>query len=431
MIVNQTRDATSTARLAGLGAAGIWLILLIVNSVAVAVIFFSATQFQTRLANLTVNGKALSVWKANQLREEWAANVKSLENAKTALQSARTAVEDDRQHLHGSVEDESSLSDQVYVLLGDLTARIGPVKPDIVSKVSEVNWLEVPAIVQEHVEIAKYPEIKEALDTFVVGRQKWLDASNKLKVAKARQRELEEISTKRSTELEQATKSASSLTGGDGSLENAIYEFQTMHDNYSLSYFVTLAPSDLLVLILVIAMGVLGACLQLSYVYTTEFSEKPISFYIFRPFLGVITALVIFIVAKAGIPLIADTNRVNANVPINPYFIAFVGIISGFMSERALQSLQQLGTAYFRDAVAREPARWARAGIREHFAELQRDPSTLKLIFEVDDTEMNAWLDGKKPTPKEAQVLISAILNVPRRDLFTDLPPAEEANTAA
>jgi len=40
---------------------------------------------------------------------------------------------------------------------------------------------------------------------------------------------------------------------------------------------------------------------------------------------------------------------------------------------------------------------------------------------------MNAWLDGQKPTPKEAQVLISAILNVPRRDLFTDLPPAEDS----
>jgi hypothetical protein len=47
-------------------------------------------------------------------------------------------------------------------------------------------------------------------------------------------------------------------------------------------------------------------------------------------------------------------------------------------------------------------------------------------MFEVDDTEIDGWLDGDKPVPKEAQTLISAILDVPRRDLFTDLPPEDK-----
>jgi hypothetical protein len=310
--------------------------------------------------------------------------------------------------------------------LFDLIGRVGPVNPALPGKLREADWYTVQTLVSESIDLNKYPEIKASLDSFSIAHQKWIDADSKVTVEEKKQAQLEEIQNRRSKDFEDAKRAVRlNLPDEDLVIENAIYEFQTMYDSYPLSYHVALAPSDFLVLILVIAMGVLGASLQLSYVYTTEFASKPISYYIFRPFLGIITAIGIFIVAKAGIPLIADTSRINASVPINPYFIAFLGIISGFMGDRALQSLQQLGMTYFRDAESGEPERWARLGMRQHFDEVHRDPKSLKSIFGVDDTDIDAWLDGKKPVPKEAQVLISVVLDVPRRDLFTDLPPEE------
>src|SRR4051812_32251764 len=70
----RTEAPPSAIRLAGLGFAGAWLILLIVGSVFVAVLIFSATQFQLRFANFVVDGGSLSIWKAEQLRAEWRAS---------------------------------------------------------------------------------------------------------------------------------------------------------------------------------------------------------------------------------------------------------------------------------------------------------------------------------------------------------------------
>jgi hypothetical protein len=215
-------------------------------------------------------------------------------------------------------------------------------------------------------------------------------------------------------------------------VENAIYEFQSMYSVLGgLVYYFTLLPSDLLTLGLVVSMGILGSSLQLSYIYVTEFASRPTSFYILRPFLGAITSFVIFIAAKAGIPLITDVARVGANAPINPYFISFLAIISGLLSERALETLRRVGATYFREGDGNEPARWARDGMLHEFEVIKRDPKTLLEPLRVKESELGDWLAGKEPMPKSAQVLIAAVLNKPRRDLFTDLPPPGQENPVA
>jgi hypothetical protein len=313
---------TGAARLAGFGAAGTWLIVLISISVFVAVVIFSATQFQTRLANLAVSGKALSVWKADQLREGWAANVLSLNNATKDLQSARKTSEQNRQTVDTALAALREFEAQGYKRLNALKERVSPGGPELAKELDSTAWGDVPAIVRQHIDKSKISEFSASLDAFVTAREKWLEANRKLEGAKRTQDSIEDVLQKRSKDFEEA-KTHLKVPDEDASVENVIYEFQTMYEHYPLSYYVSLAPSDLLALILVIAMGVLGASLQLSFIYTTEFARRPISYYIFRPFLGIITALVIFIVTKAGIPLIADTNKLSTNVPINPYFIAF------------------------------------------------------------------------------------------------------------
>ena len=91
---------------------------------------------------------------------------------------------------------------------------------------------------------------------------------------------------------------------------------------------------------LVIAMGVLGSSMQVNFATLVKNQTVTISGYVMRLTVGALTALVIFIVAKAGVPVIADTSRFGGDAPINPYLISFLAIISGLMSENAIASVQ-------------------------------------------------------------------------------------------
>src|SRR5262249_31012361 len=103
-VTSGPQDGTSdihitTFRLAGLSAAGVWLVALIVTSVGLAVIIFSATQFQARLASLSMNGGPFTIWKAEPLLDHWMNARKLLEESTKTLakdQVSKTSVSNER-----------------------------------------------------------------------------------------------------------------------------------------------------------------------------------------------------------------------------------------------------------------------------------------------------------------------------------------------
>src|SRR5207248_7160873 len=92
-----------------------------------------------------------------------------------------------------------------------------------------------------------------------------------------------------------------------------------------------------------------------------------ISGYLLRISLGAITALVMFIVAKAGVPVITDASRLGGDAPINPYFVAFLAIVSGLLSENALANVQAQGEKLLGQGPA-APHRWARRHLTPELA---------------------------------------------------------------
>lgn len=119
------------ASLAGLQLAGIWLMLLIASSVFTAVVIFGATQFQIRLANLSLYGGPLSVWKAEELRQGWAASLDVLEAAKQiynndqqALAQALTASSEADAQARVAAEEGESAYQQI-------TEKVRRVDPDL------------------------------------------------------------------------------------------------------------------------------------------------------------------------------------------------------------------------------------------------------------------------------------------------------------
>ena len=366
----------SAIQIAGLGFAGAWLILLIAGSVFVAVLIFSATQFQLRFSNFVVDGGSLSIWKAEQLRAQWRA---SREASRPAIEQAKNALNESRlaftKALSGRRQAQLAVPPARQELLrarGGLLSKIQKLDQQFAKTLESVSSTTRnpdgvstdefgEALKTRLVELElKDPTIGPDLRKYAEARTDWEQKSSDLERRSTDVNDLREIIDRNQNDLDLATKSSRLSVASNedkplqedqrAQIENAIYEFDAMYDSHfgRLVYRLTLIPSDVLVLTLVIIMGLLGSSLQLSYIYATQYEAKTTSFYIIRPLFGVITAFVIFIVAKAGIPLIADSTRLGANAPINPYFISFLAIISGMLSERALVSLTRIGSNYFR-----------------------------------------------------------------------------------
>ena len=118
--------------------------------------------------------------------------------------------------------------------------------------------------------------------------------------------------------------------GSREKVENALYElfFKGQWLTQASAAFITM-DLDNLTLLLVIMMGVLGSALQITHAFVLRNQAITISGYLLRISLGAITALVMFIVAKAGVPVVTDASRLGGDAPINPHFVAFLAITQG------------------------------------------------------------------------------------------------------
>ena len=102
-------------------------------------------------------------------------------------------------------------------------------------------------------------------------------------------------------------------------------------------------PESILIQILVLSTGVLGSIIFV----TVEFLKEPedhiqsLSMYLFRPFLGMILALAIYVMLKSGqFTFIKDNNQ-----NLSPFLISFLGIISGMLAEQAYRRIAMTGSA--------------------------------------------------------------------------------------
>ena len=191
--------------------------------------------------------------------------------------------------------------------------------------------------------------------------------------------------------------------------------------------FVWLAtrPGQLLTLLLTLSMGALGS---LNYITRDYFNPKPnrtFSWYLFRPFLGMVTAVAVFVLAKAGQLTISDGSiGDSAAENLNPYFISFLAIISGLLSEQATEKIRSVGAGLFQSETPDRAgaARWA-VNLRARIDERGKSDEQLVEFIEHSSADIEAWIAEKRAVPADAQRSIASWLGVPIRGLFTDLPP--------
>jgi hypothetical protein len=159
----------------------------------------------------------------------------------------------------------------------------------------------------------------------------------------------------------------------------------------------------------------------MTHAYFINHEKERVGTYVQRLLSGAMAALVIFIVAKAGVPIITDPSRLGGQAPINPYFVSFLAIISGLLSENAMASVQTQGARFFGSGA--QPDRWVRDDLS---SELQLQGLSLGQLAEylcVSESAAASMLKGEDRVSAGQQQTIALFLRRNPREIFTDIPP--------
>jgi len=183
-----------------------------------------------------------------------------------------------------------------------------------------------------------------------------------------------------------------------------------------LGYSILFAlPREILTLVLALSMGALGSALHVTKVVLDGNEANPPSWYVVRPFQGMIAALIVFILLKAG-----QLTVSSANGTLNTFVVAFAGISSGLLSFRAHAMIEKAAAGIVGGDDSE--ANWA-VGLKEAMADTGLQVETLAAGVGVAPAEVQAWMDERRQVPPGLQPLVAAWLRRPRRRLFTNLPP--------
>jgi hypothetical protein len=412
-------------------------ILLVLFTSAVGllcILVLACTLTQTRLSTISIDGVTISIWKLDDTRTQWKKIRDRIRDQSEALIKAKQELDDAQQSLANDDGAYRPARTPLDAELQALRTGISGYEPDLAKAMVGSPGEQVSMLGTAKDRLLKaHPELQESIS-------KIADLDKTYEPIYAERMTLEAKTTVKKGQVKALNDSLSSLQDSlDGlfrqfstkslddptrvRLENALFELYSGKFLGASMNWLLIMPPDILTLALVILMGVLGSALQMTHaLFRQNRIERPGAYFL-RLGVGAITALVIFIVAKAGVPVIADASRLGGDAPINPYFVSFLAIISGLMSENAIMMVQAQGAKFFASETAADPQRWARFDLHDTFAKANRSPSNVRQLLNTEDAQFEGWISGKDAIPGAAQTMIAGVLGMPPRDLFTDIPP--------
>lgn len=182
------------------------------------------------------------------------------------------------------------------------------------------------------------------------------------------------------------------------------------------------SPRQILTVLLVVFIGALGAIINLIRLFLEGNTRVTWSYYIFMPLLGGVAAFAVFVVAKSGVTIIADPAGSDDGAYLSPYFVGFLGLISGLLALDAFDSILSVGRKLF-NSTADNIDRWfiGDAALADQVDNVVRPLANLTVKPE---DHVKAWLQGSLSVPLSTQQLIASQINEPMRRVFTDISPA-------
>jgi hypothetical protein len=398
------------------------------------ILVLACTLTQTRLSTISIDGVTISIWKLDDTRTQWKKIRDRIRDQSEALIKAKQELDDAQQNLANDDGVYRPARTPLDAELQALRAGISGYEPDLAKAMVGSPGEQVSMLGTAKDRLLKaHPELQESIG-------KIADLDKTYEPIYAERMTLEAKATVKKGQVKALNDSLASLQDSlDGlfrqfstkplddptrvRLENALFELYSGKFLGASMNWLLIMPPDILTLALVILMGVLGSALQMTHaLFRQNRIERPGAYFL-RLGVGAITALVIFIVAKAGVPVIADASRLGGDAPINPYFVSFLAIISGLMSENAIMMVQAQGAKFFASETAADPQRWARFDLHDTFAKANRSPNNARQLLNAEAAQFEGWISGKDALPGAAQTMIAGVLGMSQRELFTDIPP--------
>jgi hypothetical protein len=388
---------------------------------------------QTRLSSIAVDGVSLSVRKLFSIGDQWKTTRDQIQTELQLRNTARNQRIDLMVRATNAKNDLAAKKSYLDELLQTLHRRVDATEPPVAAVNGKSYPDQIGAIQESQPQLHKdHPELDPFVNDVLNAYRDYGAAERASESTAAQLQAVDEQIKDLAERIDNDAKSLVSVfelikPGIDPpsreKVENALYElfFNRQLLTSVSAAFITLDP-DNLTLLLVIMMGVLGSALQMTHAFVVRNQAITISGYLLRISLGAITALVMFIVAKAGIPVVTDASRLGGEAPINPHFVAFLAIVSGLLSESALANVQQQGEKLLGQGSA-GPDRWARRDLTPELAAQGLSIAALASHLGVSETDATAMLKGEQKIDPAAQKLIAIYLRADMRDLFTDIPP--------
>ena len=178
-------------------------------------------------------------------------------------------------------------------------------------------------------------------------------------------------------------------------------------------------PTEILTLVLALSMGALGSTLHITKMLLDGADSRAASYYLIRPFQGMVTSLVVFVLLKAG----QLTISAGDSDALNIFFVSFAGIAAGLLAEEAYRMIKKAGAGIIKtdDDGA---SRWA-FKLKDALAEAGQSAQSLADGIGVSAGELQAWLDETQSVPFLQQRLIATWLHRSERELFTSQEPGD------
>lgn len=409
---------------------GLWLFVIFLVSIVSVAVALTTYQLQHAIRTFDAGGQSLAVWEILESRDRWNEALLARLIAGEAVQEAKRKFEEKAAQLDElTLAEDQARQRRNSILAGfvGMLRTVGVLERDVAAlgNFSDDELNNRVLLIVGSVE-SKTPYFLKELDRLESARRDLQNAY--LDLRKAHQaRDAIDAAIAELGAAEGRFQSVILALGADDRTRDTVGDFLNQL-NYLSSlpfgrFFEFMATtSDLLTLILVFAMGTLGATIHLTRSYLSGTATGGVGYYLFRPLLGAITALAVYVIIRSGAMIVSDPAAAGSKSPLSPFFISFVAIISGLLSEQALVSIETTGARWFSSASG-GPPRWA-IGVASEIARQNKKSEEIEGLLDVDADRMKAWMEQREPVPFADQKILSAWLGKPIRELFSDLPPA-------
>lgn len=186
---------------------------------------------------------------------------------------------------------------------------------------------------------------------------------------------------------------------------------------------ILISPPDFIAFVLVALCGILGGLLKIILTVSQTGKSPTLRGLIIVMLLGMICALIVYSLFRGGYLVVSNADPKDAATNLNPFVIALLALASGLLSDRAISAFKEWTNMYFGDNTDDPVERWGFA-LKKSIDDCALSKDEIARLLGISLEKLQEWMEERDSVPYEAQELLSVILRIPRRLLFTQDPPA-------